>query len=105
MRKPSCENMRHRLLEACEIGDVEILRDAAQNGLVFFSAMLDRAAVRGHIPCMDVITDQKHVCVSGLAVEHLARHRHPDILRHLAERNAISMSGILNLCDLACEER
>ena len=70
MRKPNCENMQHRLLEAYEVGDVEVLRDAARNGLVFFSAMLDRAAVRGHIPCMDVITGQKHVCVSGLARSH-----------------------------------
>lgn len=87
--------MQHRLLEACEFGDAEILRDAAQNGLIFFSAMLDRAAVRGHIPCMDVITDQKHVCVSGLAAEHLARHRHPRHLEALGREKCYKHVGDL----------
>ena len=39
------EDMKCRLFEACENGDAETLRHAAKEGLVFFSAMLDRAAM------------------------------------------------------------
>ena len=40
--------------------------------------------------------------MSGL--KHPAKLCHLDIMKPLAEKSVISMSGILNLCDLACEE-
>ncbi len=99
------EETRCRLLDACEIGDANALSNATEQGQRFLSAMLDRAAIRGHFACIDVITRQKNVCVSGLAVEYLAKHHQLDVLNHLATKNAISMAGLLTLCNLACESQ
>jgi len=99
------EEMQCRLLEACETGDADALRNAAKRGMIFYSAMLDKVAIKGHFACIDVITQQKNVCVSGLAVEYLVRHNQSDILSCLAKKNAISMAGVLALCNLASELR
>ena len=95
--------MQSRLLEACETGNANALRNAAKQGMAFYSAMLDKVAIQGHSACIDIITQQKNVCVSGLAVEYLVRHNQSEVLSCLAKKNAISMAGVLALCNLACE--